>query len=80
MSEIREILQLKPNHGCLPGGRDERLVSRGHDCPECHGNGWHFRVAEKDDIREACSVCHGTGKVDAIITIHWQASEGGSKV
>ena len=80
MSKISEILELKPDHGCTRGGRDEELLSKGHTCPECHGNGWHYTVGEKDRWREACSICNGTGMVDAVVTIHWQASKGKSKV
>ena len=80
MSKIEEIIKLKPDHGCTNGRRDERLVSKGFDCPECYGNGWHWAEEGKDWIKEACHVCNGTGKVDAVVTIHWQASEGRSKV
>lgn len=84
MSKIKETIELKPDHACTRGARDERLVSSGHECPECHGNGFHW--AEGPDpcshgsIKEPCSVCKGTGKVDAVVTVHWQASEGKSKV
>lgn len=80
MSKIRELLELKPDHGCTNGRRDERLVSKGYDCPECYGNGYHWAEKGKDSIKEACHVCNGTGKVDAVVTVHWQASEGRSKV
>lgn len=74
------MIELKPNHGCTNGGRDERLISRGYDCPECCGNGWHWEEKGKDYEKAPCHVCKGTGKVDAVVTVHWQASEGKSKV
>lgn len=80
MSKIREFLELKPDHGHTNGRRDERLISKGYDCPECYGNGYHWAKNGKDCIKEACHVCNGTGKVDAVVTIHWQASEGRNKV
>lgn len=80
MSKIREILELKPDHGCTNGRRDEQFVSKGYDCPECNGNGWHWAEDGKDYVKAPCHVCKGTGKVDAVVTVHWQASEGRSKV
>lgn len=80
MSKIKEMIELKPDHGCTNGGRDERLISRGYDCPECCGNGWHWEEKGKDYEKTPCHVCKGTGKVDAVVTVHWQASEGKSKV
>lgn len=79
MSKTKEIIELKPNHACTRGKRDERLISRGYTCPECDGNGWHW-VEDPDPcshghIQKPCSVCNGTGKVDAIVTVHWVASE-----
>lgn len=80
MSKITELLELRPDHGCTRGGRDERLISKGHQCPECYGNGWHWAEEGKDYVKDPCSVCNGTGMVDAVVTVHWQASEGRSKV
>ena len=80
MSKISEILELKPDHGCTRGGRAEELLSKGHTCPECHGNGWHWEMDGKDSVKVPCSICNGTGMVDAVVTIHWEASEGRSKV
>ena len=84
MSKIKETIELKPNHGCTRGARDEELISRGHECPECNGNGYHW-VDDPDPaahgcVKEPCSICNGSGKVAAFVTVHWQASEGRSKV
>lgn len=80
MSKIKETIELKPDHGCTRGSHDERLVSKGYECPECHGNGWHWKGDGKDYFKDPCDVCNGTGMVDAVITVHWQASDYKSKV
>lgn len=84
MSKIKETIELNANHGYVRGARDEQLVSRGHACPVCHGNGFHWGEdpdpCSHERLKVPCSVCNGTGTVDAVVTIHWQASEGRSKV
>ncbi|MBR1463470.1 MAG: hypothetical protein IJ604_08895 [Prevotella sp.] len=81
MSEIRETIELRAPKS-INWKAEERLISRGHCCPECHGNGWFWGMDPQDidSIKAPCRTCNGTGKVDAVVTVHWQASEGKPKV
>lgn len=51
------------------------MRSEGHECTNCHGNGWIWRLqdGEKDWGKESCPVCGGSGSLDALITIQWVA-------
>ena len=60
--------------------RPERFTVTGFACPECSGNGWYWKGDGKDYEKASCHTCNGTGTVDAVVTIHWKASEGRSKV
>lgn len=76
MSKERRIIEIAPER-MIPGGRmTDRIESHGHCCPYCEGNGYHW---QEDDWRERykkmCSICNGSGKLDAIITIEWRAGE-----
>ena len=64
------------NPGCMsPGGRrTERVLSRGHKCPYCQGNGYFWQEDDWDErYKKECSICKGSGKLDAVITIEWKA-------
>lgn len=76
MSKTIELIELKAGK-LIPGGRNsETIVSRGHRCEYCHGNGYFW---DEDDHRERykseCPVCKGSGKVDAVVTIEWKANK-----
>lgn len=64
------------NPGCMsPGGRrTERVLSRGHKCPYCQGNGYFWQEDDWDErYKKECPICKGSGKLDAVITIEWKA-------
>lgn len=59
---------------------DEVLVSVGHRCPNCEGLGWLWAQPDESNFEEhkvKCSVCAGTGELDAVIRIHWKAHKEG---
>ena len=60
--------------------RPEHFNVEGFTCPECSGNGWHWKGDGKDYEKDPCRVCNGTGRVDAVVTIHWKASERRAKL
>lgn len=73
MSRVRKTVELQP-----PGldFKKELLVSPGHRCGYCKGNGW-FRDSyiHGEDTKTACPMCGGSGEVDAIVTIEWKPSK-----
>lgn len=81
MSKIEDIVRLSPPVAAY-FKKDEQLVSKGHCCPECKGRGWYWDMdfSGMSEAKEPCSVCNGTGMVDAVITIQWKASEEASKI
>jgi DnaJ-class molecular chaperone len=54
----------------------ECIVSTGHLCGYCQGNGWFWG---KDDpvgtVKEPCPMCGGSGELDAVITVNWKPSK-----
>ena len=50
----------------------EQVVSKGHTCGYCHGNGWFWGVDEfRDRVKNTCPLCEGSGM---IVTIEWKPS------
>lgn len=73
MSRMRHILEISaPYHN----GKDETIVSTGHRCEYCQGNGyfWKEREGDPDPVQDPCPVCQGKGKLDCIINIKWKPS------
>lgn len=70
MSQMRRMAELKPpTHGM----KEETLVSVGHRCEYCQGNGWFWGMDEfGQGVKKRCPVCEGKGELDAVITIKWQ--------
>ena len=60
-----------------PGGRmTDRIESRGHTCPYCQGNGYHWQEDEyRKAYKQECCVCKGSGRLDALVTIEWKAAK-----
>jgi DnaJ-class molecular chaperone len=72
MSKIDRMVELIP-----PGinRMSEQLVSKGHTCGYCHGNGYFWGVdSYGESIKNLCPACKGKKTVDAVITIEWNAS------
>nr|DAQ85988.1 MAG TPA: DnaJ-like protein [Caudoviricetes sp.] len=73
MSKIARRIELRP-----PSVKttEERIVSKGHDCEYCQGNGYfvgYNRAGQSEN--DPCPICGGSGKVDAVVTIEWKAAE-----
>lgn len=58
--------------------RVERMTVKGFECGACGGYGYVERLAPEHPghdtlgfVRQECEVCHGTGQVDARVTIEW---------
>lgn len=86
MSMKKQIVLLE-TPPVIQGGKPERFVVDGFTCPECRGNKTVLRQDFDDadvDVRgwgkTVCPVCGGTGEVEAVVTVHWQASGGRSEV
>lgn len=51
----------------------EQLTIRGLKCGYCHGNGYFWGMDETGEgVKRGCPICHGSGKVDAEITIDYK--------
>lgn len=61
----------------LYGGLEEHIVSRGHTCRYCHGQGGFLgdRSSPNGSEWKICPVCEGSGKMDAEVTIKWKPSK-----
>ena len=71
MSRVKKELALFPPTCLQEGKRPEVLVSTGHACSYCHGNGWYWGFDGREAVRRDCPVCEGSGELDALITIQW---------
>ena len=73
MSEIVRQIELRPPS---VNAKEERIVSKGHDCEYCQGNGCFVGCNYKGQFEnDPCPICGGSGKVDAVINIEWKASD-----
>lgn len=76
MSKERKVIELNP-----PSykGNHERIISQGHECEYCHGNGWFWgRDANWEGVKVTCPVCLGDKQMKAIVEITWLPN--GSKI
>lgn len=70
MSEVNRLIRLKPDPA---GNAREVLVSVGHRCEHCRGNGWLWGKAVSGEyVKVPCKVCGGKAELDAIISITWK--------
>ena len=60
-----------------PGGRmTECMESRGHTCPYCQGNGYHWQEDEwQERYKQECPIFKGSGRLDAVVTVEWSAGK-----
>ena len=73
MSEI--VRQIELRHPSV-NAKEERIVSKGHNCEYCHGDGYFVGCNYKGQSeKEYCPMCGGSGKLDAVVTIEWKASD-----
>lgn len=73
MSKVHKMIELEPPGFDL---RKELLVSPGHRCGYCKGNGWFWDTdPHGEDIQKPCPACGGSGEMDAVVTIEWKPSK-----
>lgn len=75
MSRIRAKVELEPPFRMNRGKNREVMVSAGHKCGYCQGNGWTWKAGAHppgEAEREECPVCDGTGQLDAVVTVDWR--------
>lgn len=72
MSRVKRNVELEhPSYMRKPG--KELLVSAGHRCNYCQGNGWFWGTGDsRESVKVPCPMCGGSGEVDAVITIEWK--------
>lgn len=69
MSRVNRMLNVEP---LVDGGCRETLVSVGHRCAYCCGNGWYWGTDDDgEDTRVTCPICNGKAELDAVISITW---------
>lgn len=78
MSRKLKYVELCPP-GYMRTGRPNKevLVSNGHVCNYCQGNGWFWGDDENthERIKKDCPVCGGSGQLDAVVTVEWKAAK-----
>ena len=77
MSELNHYISLRHRGGVLdhPGVK-ELIVSPGHKCGCCHGNGWFWGVGDDgQSLKRSCAMCGGSGELTALVSIEWQRSK-----
>lgn len=51
----------------------EQVVSENHFCNRCQGNGFFLsHNSYNEPVKEPCSMCGGSGVLDAVVTIEWK--------
>lgn len=51
----------------------EQVVSENHFCNRCQGNGFFWsHNSYNEPVKEPCSMCGGSGVLDAVVTIEWK--------
>lgn len=74
MSEIVHTIRIASPELIGSGNMKEVIHSSAHRCDYCHGNGFFWGERCRERVKEACPVCGGSGKLDAVITIEWKPS------
>lgn len=75
MSKNKQFISVTPPMFLNEGGQKENLLSPGHKCSYCHGNGWFWGEEGRERVKIDCPVCKGSGELDAVITIEWKPSK-----
>lgn len=75
MSKNNQFILIQPP--MFPDGyRVEKMESPGHRCPSCSGNGWFWGLGKRNEkVKETCTHCGGSGKLDATIIIEWKPAK-----
>lgn len=79
MSKKEEIIKITPPGYINPSGgktASEVFCIPGHVCSYCKGNGWFWTEDERgESVKRNCPVCHGSGELDAVVTVEWKPSK-----
>lgn len=80
MSKEQRMIEIAPGK-MSPGSRmTETMESRGHQCPYCQGNGYHWQEDTwQERYKKPCTVCEGSGRLDAEVMISWKAGKRDSR-
>jgi len=75
MSKELRIIEITPGR-LSPGGQmTEAIESKHFKCPYCQGNGYFWQEnVYRERYKQECCICKGSGKLDAVISIQWRAS------
>lgn len=69
-TSIAGIVRLNKNYKTVA---KEQVVSENHFCNRCQGNGYFWsHNSYNEPVKEPCSMCGGTGELDAVVTIEWK--------
>ena len=72
MSENNHVIKITPPLLIGPDNRHETILSPGHMCTFCHGNGsFCSEMGHDDEEKKVCPVCNGSGILDAAIRVEW---------
>ena len=76
MSELNHYIGLRHRRELARPGMKELIVSPGHKCECCQGNGWFWGVGEDgQSVKRSCMMCGGSGELTALVRIEWQRSK-----
>lgn len=75
MSKNQQIIMISPPK-FLKERNSERIISQGHVCSYCQGNGYFWKEdSYGEPVKDPCPVCKGNKKLKAVINIRWEAEE-----
>lgn len=72
MSELKRMIEISPN---IYGRREEKYEYNGFTCMSCGGTGWVDVDPLHSPERVACSLCKGSGKMKAVVSVQWVGDE-----
>lgn len=77
MSEYNHVIRITPPLLIGPGNKQETILSPGHMCTFCHGNGSFWsEMGHTGEGKKICPVCNGSGELYATIRIEWNPGIG----
>lgn len=73
MSINVEIITILPPSRLVPGQNVEIFQGKAVECAYCQGKGFFESglATRNDPAQDPCPVCHGSGQLQAKVTIEW---------